>query len=246
MAGSQGTSAMITFGGTDYRTGERYVSYESVKGGFGARPTKDGINADRQHHLQHDEHADRDPRDVLPAARGGLRARAGQRRRRHAGAAAGRARRLAHPGAALHASVCCERTMSPPFGLAGGRARRAGSHRCPARTAPSASSSARAPSSRRPVLEVLAAPGSGGYGPAPARPARLRDDVSTATLTPAAAAADYGQRIAPRLTCPDCARPGLTTGGALRAADPPRRAGRTDGSPANETSVGVGSSPRGW
>ena len=27
------------------RTGERYVSYELVKGGFGARPVKDGINA---------------------------------------------------------------------------------------------------------------------------------------------------------------------------------------------------------
>ena len=36
---------MVTFGGTDYRSGERYVSYESVKGGFGARPVKDGINA---------------------------------------------------------------------------------------------------------------------------------------------------------------------------------------------------------
>ena len=45
MAASQGTSAVITFGGTDYRTGERFVSYESVKGGFGARPVKDGINA---------------------------------------------------------------------------------------------------------------------------------------------------------------------------------------------------------
>ena len=45
MAASQGTSAVITFGGTDYRSGERFVSYESVKGGFGARPGKDGINA---------------------------------------------------------------------------------------------------------------------------------------------------------------------------------------------------------
>ena len=45
MAGSQGTSAVVTFGGVDYRTGERYVSYKSVKGGFGARPVKDGINA---------------------------------------------------------------------------------------------------------------------------------------------------------------------------------------------------------
>jgi N-methylhydantoinase B len=45
LAGSQGTSGIATFGGIDYRSGERFVSYESVKGGFGARPTKDGINA---------------------------------------------------------------------------------------------------------------------------------------------------------------------------------------------------------
>ena len=45
MAASQGTSAVATFGGLDPRSGERYVSYESLKGGFGARPVKDGINA---------------------------------------------------------------------------------------------------------------------------------------------------------------------------------------------------------
>jgi N-methylhydantoinase B/oxoprolinase/acetone carboxylase alpha subunit len=38
MAASQGTSAVSTFGGVDPRNGDRYVSYESLKGGgFGAR-----------------------------------------------------------------------------------------------------------------------------------------------------------------------------------------------------------------
>ena len=45
MACSQGTSAVITFGGKDPRNSQRYVSYETIKGGFGARPNKDGINA---------------------------------------------------------------------------------------------------------------------------------------------------------------------------------------------------------
>ena len=40
----QGTSCILTLGGTDPRTGNRYVSYETIKGGFGARPGKDGIN----------------------------------------------------------------------------------------------------------------------------------------------------------------------------------------------------------
>src|SRR4029079_8157482 len=38
------TSAVLTLGGPHPRTGRRYVSYETVKGGFGARPNKDGIN----------------------------------------------------------------------------------------------------------------------------------------------------------------------------------------------------------
>ncbi|HUG36372.1 MAG TPA: hydantoinase B/oxoprolinase family protein, partial [Candidatus Limnocylindrales bacterium] len=44
MACSQGTSAILTLGGVDHRSGARYVSYETIKGGFGARPRKDGIN----------------------------------------------------------------------------------------------------------------------------------------------------------------------------------------------------------
>jgi N-methylhydantoinase B len=43
MACSQGTSAILTLGGVDHRTGGRYVSYETINGGFGARPSKDGI-----------------------------------------------------------------------------------------------------------------------------------------------------------------------------------------------------------
>src|SRR5262249_49982514 len=41
---SQGTSAILPIGGVDPRSGRPYVSYETVKGGFGARPNKDGIN----------------------------------------------------------------------------------------------------------------------------------------------------------------------------------------------------------
>ena len=44
MACSQGTSAILTLGGIDPRSARPYVSYETVKGGFGARPNKDGIN----------------------------------------------------------------------------------------------------------------------------------------------------------------------------------------------------------
>lgn len=44
MASSCATAGVAIFGGNDYRTGKSYVSYEVTRGGFGARPNKDGIN----------------------------------------------------------------------------------------------------------------------------------------------------------------------------------------------------------
>ena len=122
MAASQGTSAVMTFGGTDYRTGERYVSYKSVKGGFGARPVKDGINAvastvsnmmntpieiiEMSFPLRVEEYA------LVPDSGGAGTWRGGLGVRWVFGA---------YLGEQAHAAVCCERTVAPPFGLAGGR-----------------------------------------------------------------------------------------------------------------------------
>ena len=121
MAGSQGTSAVMTFGGIDYRTDERYVSYESVKGGFGARPVKDGINAvastvsnmmntpieilEMSFPLRVEEYALVPDSGGAGTWRGGLGVR--------------RVWRVLERQA--HAAVCCERTVTPPFGLAGGQ-----------------------------------------------------------------------------------------------------------------------------
>ena len=100
MAGSQGTSAVMTFGGTDYRTDERYVSYESVKGGFGARPVKDGINAV----ASTVSNMMNTPIEIIemsfPLRVRGIRAGAGQRRCRHLARRPRRASRVARAGAA--------------------------------------------------------------------------------------------------------------------------------------------------
>src|SRR5205085_9950037 len=120
MAASQGTSAVITFGGLDPRSGERYVSYESLKGGFGARPVKDGSNAvastvsnmmnthieilEMSFPLRVEEYA------LVPDSGGAGRWRGGLGARRVW-------RVLDHEA---HAAVCCERSLTPPFGLAGG------------------------------------------------------------------------------------------------------------------------------
>jgi N-methylhydantoinase B len=196
MAGSQGTSAVITFGGVDYRTGDRFVSYESVKGGFGARPTKDGINAvastvsnmsntpieilEMSFPLRVEEYTLVPDSGGVGKYRGGLGVR--------------RVWRVLEKQS--HASVCCERTVTPPFGLAGGQPG------APAKielTAPN--TNARKLTSKGGFLApagslvAMEAPGSGGYGPAAERdPAALAEDLLDGYITPAAALRDYGYK----------------------------------------------------
>ena len=121
MACSQGTSAVITFGGEDPRNNQRYVSYETIKGGFGARPNKDGINAiasgisntmntpieilEMSFPVRVDEY-------VLVTDSGG----AGRFR---GGLGASRTWTVLDHKA--RASACLERTKSAPFGLSGGK-----------------------------------------------------------------------------------------------------------------------------
>ena len=194
MAGSQGTSAVITFGGSDYRSGDRFVSYESVKGGFGARPVKDGINAvastvsnmsntpieiiEMSFPLRVEEYA------LVPDSGGAGRYRGGLGVRR--------TWRVLERQAM--ASVCCERTVTPPFGLDGGLP---GAPAVATLTPPSGNT--RTLTSKGGFLApagslvVLEAPGSGGYGdPRERDPAALSEDLLDGYVTPAAARRDYG------------------------------------------------------
>jgi len=193
MAGSQGTSAVITFGGVDYRSGDRFVSYESVKGGFGARPVKDGINAvastvsnmsntpieilEMSFPLRVEEYSLVPDSGGAGTFRGGLGAR--------------RVWRVLENQA--HAAVCCERTVTPAFGLDGGLpgaaarleliAPRSNPRKLPSKggfLAPAGS------------LVVMEAPGSGGYGPPSGRDwAALSEDLLDGYVTPAEARRAY-------------------------------------------------------
>jgi N-methylhydantoinase B len=194
MAGSQGTSMVMTFGGVDYRTGDRFVSYESVKGGFGARPVKDGINAvastvsnmsntpieiiEMSFPLRVEEYS------VIPDSGGAGRYRGGLGVRR--------VWRVLEKQA--HASACCERTVTPPFGLAGGKP---GAPAVIELRAPG--SNARRLTSKGGFLApagslvVMEAPGSGGYGPPAQRDrAALAEDLLDGYVTEAAVRRDYG------------------------------------------------------
>jgi N-methylhydantoinase B len=209
MACSQGTSAILTLGGVDPRTGDRYVSYETIKGGFGARPTKDGITGVASgisntmntpiEILEMSFPVRIERYEIVPDSGG-----AGTYR---GGCGVDRVWRVL--GNPSQASVCCERTKSPPFGLAGGRAG------APARVALlGADGTERELNSKGSFTVapgggvVLRAPGSGGFGdPRRRDPARVRDDVVDGYVSADSAVRDYGHPDRAGLACPACARP---------------------------------------
>ncbi|HZU90424.1 MAG TPA: hydantoinase B/oxoprolinase family protein [Stellaceae bacterium] len=194
MAASQGTSAVITFGGRDPASGERYVSYESLKGGFGARPVKDGINAvaSTVSNMMNTPIEILETSFPLRVEEYALAADSGGAGRWRGGLGVRRVWRVL--GHEAHAAVCCERTLSPPFGLAGGQAGGAMqvSLELPDGTTRRLNSKGafRVPAEGR---VVMVAPGSGGFGPPSARdPERLRQDLADGYVTPEAARREYG------------------------------------------------------
>jgi N-methylhydantoinase B len=194
VAGSQGTGGVVIFGGSDYRTGRGYVSYEVTKGGVGARPIKDGINAiggplanqmntpiemlEMSFPLRVEEYA------LIPDSGGAGRWRGGLAARRSW-------RILRHNS---QCTTCCERTVTAPPGLNGGLAG------APARTRMQLPDGTmrRVPSKGAFVapagsLVILDVPGSGGFGPPQERdPALLQRDLVDGYVTAAAAQRDYG------------------------------------------------------
>ncbi|MEM7423739.1 MAG: hydantoinase B/oxoprolinase family protein [Pseudomonadota bacterium] len=122
MACSQGTSCILTLGGTDPRTDTRYVSYETIKGGFGARPNKDGINTI----CAGISNTMNTPIEVLEMAFPmrlldySIEPDSGGPGRFRGGNGSRRIWQLLD-GADATGSLCVERMKSPPFGLLGGQ-----------------------------------------------------------------------------------------------------------------------------
>jgi N-methylhydantoinase B len=195
MACSQGTSAIMTFGGIDPRSGRRYVSYETIKGGFGARPNKDGINTiasgisntmntpievlEMAFPLRVDEYA------IDPDSGGAGRFRGG--------CGARRVWRLIENADAT-GTLCMERMSSPPFGLEGGRAGAAAvvslstpdgrTRRLPSKGAFLAPAGS--------VIDMHT-PGSGGFGPPAERQrAAIARDLLDGYVSSDGARRDYG------------------------------------------------------
>jgi N-methylhydantoinase B len=195
MACSQGTSAILTLGGVDPRNGRHYVSYETIKGGFGARPNKDGINCI----ASGISNTMNTPVEVLEMAfpvrvecyevnpdSGGAGLYRG-------GCGAKRVWRMLDRADATGA-LCMERMTSPPFGLRGGSAGAPaivklttpdGVTRClPSKGAFAAPAGS--------VIDMLT-PGSGGFGPATARDrTAIGRDLLDGYVSTSGASRDYG------------------------------------------------------
>ena len=170
MACSQGTSGIITLGGLDPRNGQRYVSYETIKGGLGARPNKDGINVV----AAGISNTMNTPIEILELSFPvridyyEITADSGGRGRYRGGCGSRRAWTIV--GHDARAAVCLERTKSPPFGVCGGEA---GAPASIALKLPDGSvrklltkGGFNAPAGSQILLEV---PGAGGYGDADER-----------------------------------------------------------------------------
>jgi len=195
MACSQGTSAILTLGGIDPRSGNRYVSYETIKGGFGARPNKDGIHVI----ASGISNTMNTPVEVLEMAFP-IRVEAyeinpdsGGAGRFRGGCGARRVWRLLE-GAHATGALCMERMTSAPFGLAGGRPGAAAvvtltTPDGATRGLPSKGAFQAPPGS---VVEMIT-PGSGGFGePSERDPAAIERDLVEGYVTEEGAQRDYG------------------------------------------------------
>jgi N-methylhydantoinase B len=195
MACSQGTSAILTLGGVDPRDGRHYVSYETIKGGFGARPTKDGINCI----ASGISNTMNTPVEVLEMAfpvrveRYEINPDSGGAGRYRGGCGARRVWRMLENAEATGA-LCMERMTSPPFGLRGGRAGAAAvvwltTPAGSTRALPSKGAFAAPPGS---VVDMIT-PGSGGFGPPAERdPRAVGRDLLDGYVSDAGAERDYG------------------------------------------------------
>jgi N-methylhydantoinase B len=195
MACSQGTSAILTLGGVDPRSGRPYVSYETVKGGYGARPNKDGINCI----ASGISNTMNTPVEVMETAfpvridRYEVNPDSGGPGRYRGGCGARRVWRLLD-GADATGALCMERMTSPPFGLLGGKAGAAAVVKLTTpdgvtRALPSKGAFAAPPGS---VIDMIT-PGSGGLGPVAERdPAAIGRDLLDGYVSAASAKLDYG------------------------------------------------------
>jgi len=206
LAGSQGTSAILTVGGLHPRTKKRYVSYETVAGGMGARPNQDGISSVKVgiSNTMNSPVEQIEMRFPIMIDRYELINDSGGAGKYRGGLGARRVTRVM--GHTAMVTTCCERMISPPFGLQGGKPG-AVSHI----TMRDKEGNESAVAGKGPPFPIgdgseiwYDVAGSGGYGnPKERDPEAVRHDVINEYVSEEAAAQDYGVDPA-EMRCPYC------------------------------------------
>jgi len=120
IAACQGTMNNLAVGGVDPRNGRPYTLYETIGGGFGARPNADGVDGIHSHMtntlntpveaLETAYPLRVERYELIPSSGGAGRFRGGLGIRRDITA-------VGHPA---RVSLLCDRRRSQPYGLAGG------------------------------------------------------------------------------------------------------------------------------
>ncbi|MGI9145957.1 MAG: hydantoinase B/oxoprolinase family protein [Chloroflexota bacterium] len=191
-ADSKGCMCNIGFGGINPRTGTYFVFYEAQAGGYGARATKDGIDA-VQPHMQNTENSPVEETEanypvrivryeLIADSEGGGRARGGLGLRRDY-----------MPEGAVRFSVLADRARFAPQGLCGGMpARHAHFVKNPDSDPRELGSKVSVQLEAGEVFSVQMA-GGGGFGPAWERdPQRVLSDVLDAKVSFERAYSVYG------------------------------------------------------
>jgi N-methylhydantoinase B len=203
-AAMHGTSSIMIVTGADRRTpsGELYVLYEALAGGFGARPCKDGIDGMRtavgnqtsipaevmevEYPLLTEHY------ELVPDSGGPGRYRGGLALRRSV-------RVTQEPEVPALFVSSCERTVTQAYGLAGGRPGSCGRREIFAGTGEHIMMKGKDHRwAHGGDLFVATAPGAGGWGdPLTRDPAAVLEDVLEGKVTVEVARRDYGVVLGP-------------------------------------------------
>jgi N-methylhydantoinase B len=198
VASSKGIICYIGFGGVHPRTGRYYCFVETVAGGGGARPDRDGMDA-VQAHIQNTENTPIEEAELsfpfrvlryelIPDSEGAGRFRGGLGVRRD----------YLFPDHAVDFTLLSDRTKFPPWGLHGGEAAQPARYSLnpgPQETIlPSKITTTLPPGT---VLSVRT-PGGGGYGPPRERdPEAVLRDVRAGKVSLGRARSAYGLAVDP-------------------------------------------------
>lgn len=193
VASAKSSNIHVAFGGRNPRDGSYYTFMESVAGGYGGRPTKDGIDA-VQAHFQNTENSAIEETEnnlpflitryeLIPDSEGPGRFRGGLGVRRD----------WRFPDHEVTFTILCENSKNAPWGLFGGGSGASSRHiRNPDADAIQLPSKTTLRLAANDVISYRT-PGGGGYGPALERdPAAVLQDVINAKVSLQRARDVYG------------------------------------------------------